>query len=302
MAIRIPLRARMRARAARTLVASLLFAALALAGCAHKSASDGETASSSATGKLLAAGPGDAVTDEGRGREFYPLTVGNSWDYHAFIRVKILDDTDPPPPNVPDLDFVVHAQIAGARLMGGLEYFEHRETVPPDLPYEGMFLRQDRSGLFQHFAGDAQPAITVDRSAADPVETRVLANIDRVVVDPARRDAIRRAAAEAVAKLAQMRRGVTGIRPSTAAGPAPGDLTLLSYPLSPGASWTVFDWVLTREVERHERITLPIGRVSAWRIRATSKIAGPHDTMDLWYSDLGLLRVRSHMEGYALIE
>jgi hypothetical protein len=49
--------------------------------------------------------------------------------------------------------------------------------------------------------------------------------------------------------------------------------------------------LFARIVVAHQRLHVPAGTFNAWRIRQTSELFGPDDTVHLWYSRSGLLRI-----------
>jgi len=78
-------------------------------------------------------------------------------------------------------------------------------------------------------------------------------------------------------------------------------LTMLSYPLRPGASWIVRDSPrFVRTVVGLDMIHVPLGSFPAWALRGDSELFGPNDRVGFWYSRLGLLRIRYHVEADAV--
>jgi hypothetical protein len=57
-----------------------------------------------------------------------------------------------------------------------------------------------------------------------------------------------------------------------------------------------------RIVVGRDRINVPLGTFAAWKLRGTSELYGPEDRVHLWYSNLGLLRFRYHVEADAVDE
>ena len=120
--------------------------------------------------------------------------------------------------------------------------------------------------------------------------------MDHAFADPRRREALRRAVDQVSAKLSAIR--LTAIPGQ--GGPAPGEITLLRYPLSVGARWVVRDSPrFTRVVVARERVRVPAGVFAAWRLRGGSERFGPEDRVDFWYAPAGLVRIQIHLVGDA---
>jgi len=274
-------------------MAALLALSSTCAGCKSKYSDPG--ARDGVTSQLLAARPGDTGTNVGVGRAFYPLAVGNRWDYRIHMTSVIITDAGPQPPV--GVEAALAAEIAGTQQVGDQTYFLQTEfdptLVPP--PVAVAFReRQDRLGLFELDESGPTSDLTLDGPAPDPTSSDLAVYVDRTIVDPAQRAAFRRAAAEVAAKLALVRRGGVRSRPNTGAGP--GEITMLSYPLVPGVSWIVRDSPrFARVVVGRDRVTVPLGTFTAWKIRGTSEVFGPDDRVHFWYSDLGLLSIRLHV-------
>jgi hypothetical protein len=143
-----------------------------------------------------------------------------------------------------------------------------------------------------------QQNVTTDGVPGGPDAAALAAYVDRTIADPAQRAAFQRAAAEVAAKLALVRPIVTGLH--TGNGARPGEITLLAYPVFVGARWVVRqDPSFGRVVVGRERIRVPLGTFASWKLQGTSELFGPADRVHFWYSNLGLLRVRFHVEGEA---
>jgi hypothetical protein len=273
----------------------MLTLSLGFAGCSHKySADDAALDGTGVTTELLAPRPGDGSgQDFRRARQIFPLAVGNHWDYHVRMRNEIITDAGPQPPVVEEATATI--AITGTRQVGDREYFAQEVTQEsPGKPGLGttFLVRQSRLGLFELDAAQPQEGVTVDGAPADPAGADLIANVDRSITDPARRAAFHRAAVELAAKLSLLRPAV-GRHPQ--AGADPGEITVLSYPLYVGARWIVrADPRFARMVVARERIALPLGTFPAWKLRGTAELFGPEDRLHLWYSNLGLLRIRFH--------
>ena len=272
-------------------------ALFAVSGCSHKySADEASPGGTGAASELLAPRPSDGGFDFRRGRMFFPLAVGNHWDYHIRT-VNQLFTPDPQPPQVDENPFAI--EIIGTESVGGREYFLQSEFDPRVVPPSGAVfrVRESRFGWFDLDTITAQSAVAVDGAPAGPGAADLAAYVDRAVADPRQRAAFQRAAAQVEAKLALVRPVFGGLHPRPqGGGAAPGEITLLSFPLYVGARWIVRDDPLFgRIVVARERVSLSLGTFPAWKIRGTSELFGPEDRVFFWYSNLGLLRVRYHI-------
>lgn len=272
--------------------AALLVFSIAHAGCSHRYSAD--DAGTSMASELLGVRPGDTGIDFSRSRSLYPLAVGNHWDYRVRTRYQIIDPAGPPPV-VGESPYTI--DIVGTSTYDGREYFLQSQGDPRRGAVGLAFpLRSSRFGLFELELIRAQDAVSA-ATPVDPAAADLAAYVDRAIADPAKRAAYRRAAAELAAKLAGVRSTLGGLDLLTPPGAAPGEHTVLSYPLYVGARWVVrTDPRFGRIVEARERINVPLGTFGAWRIRNTSEQYGPNDRVHFWYSNLGLLRFRYHVE------
>lgn len=265
---------------------------LALPGCSHRYAGDDSADGSGVASELLAARPG-SVMDFG-GRLIYPLALGNHWDYRIRTDSQITTDAGPQPPVVTERPWA--ADIFRTAQTGDLSYFIQSEGDPSSACAhcdEEFWMRESRLGLFELDNVGARPGVTVDGASSDPEAADLVAYVDRTVADPGQRAAFHRAATAIAAKLALVRPIPGGTRP--ALGAAPGEITLLSYPLHVGERWIVRESPrFARIVVGREVVNVPLGTFPAWKIRGTSELFGPDDRVLFWYSNLGLLRVRVH--------
>ena len=123
------------------------------------------------------------------------------------------------------------------------------------------------------------------------------AYLDRVIEDSAQRAAFRRAAEQLLARLEATRHSASLSGAPERAGPDLGELSLLRYPLRVGARWVVRQSPrFARVVVARERVVLPAGVFTAWRLHGVSELYGPNDRVRFWYSAAGLLRVSVHYE------
>jgi len=285
--------------------ATLLALGAGLGGCSHRDSADGSDSGSlagtGAASGLLAPRPGDVDFDLRGGRLFFPLAVGNHWDWRIHAVNTITTDAGPQPP-----DTTVHpwsAEIVGTSQVGVRTYFIQSQydprVVPPPVSL-GFYVREDRLGLFER--GPAgEPDVTVDGEAgADPVAAGLAAYVERTVADGAQRAAYARAAAQVAQRISIIQLG-SGLHRRRQTGADPGELTTLSFPLRPGVSWIVRDSPrFVRTVVGREMIRVPLGTFAAWGVRGGSELFGPNDRVRFWYSPLGLLRIRFHVEADAV--
>lgn len=225
------------------------------------------------------------------GHTFYPLTIGNRWDYVGRVRMLMLNADDQPLEDlVWDSEFT--RELVGTAELSGREYVIERESGFQDSPFGDHydvawvwlhFVRQDRSGLF----------------SADTV----------FVTPPAKAQAIERdgmipgrgAAFAAAMRRIESRRGrvreLLGRLPL--AGVKPGEVTTLQYPLHTGARWLIRNdpgFVVEALVEGHEVLELPAGRFPAWRVRILLQIDDPPTGVRVWYGTSGFLQMTIHDE------
>jgi hypothetical protein len=276
-------------------VAALLMLATGLAGCSHKDSGDDATmGATSAATDLLA--PRLTVGGLGFARARYPLAVGNRWDYRLSGTHQVITDAGPQPP----MTFVEtqRVEIVGTERIGEHEYFVREVSFPQSgSPYsEYVYMREDRSGVFI-LPTEGGYVGSPGAGAVGPRFVRQLgAYVDRTVLDPGRRDDFQRAVASMVVKLAAGRPTI-GVESAKAQRAEPGETTELRFPLFVGAHWSVFEGSgFVRSVVGRERIRVPLGAFSAWRVRETSNLLGPADRSYLWYGAVGWVHERYHYE------
>jgi len=276
-------------------VAALLMLATGLAGCSHRDSGDDATLGATGAATDLLA-PRPIADGLGFARARYPLAVGNRWDYRLSGTSQVITDAGPQPPTT----FVetMRVEIVGTERIGEHEYFVREVSFPESgSPYSlYVYMREDRSGVFI-LQPEGGYVGSPDAGAVGPRFARQLgAYVDRTVLDPGRRDAFQRAVASMVAKLAAGRPTV-GVESAKAQGAEPGESTDLRFPLSVGAHWSVFEGSgYVRSVVGRERIRVPLGAFSAWRVRETSDQSGPADREYLWYGAVGWVHERYHYE------
>lgn len=295
------------ARALTAARALSLCALLAIAGCSQHAAGTlpSDDARAGASRLLGPSSDGGSPSEwagraassferQGQGASLYPLVIGNQWDYVITTRTTIVTDQGPQPPVVIEQPWV--AAITGTRELGLRTYFIQTESDPRVAAPSSMFLmRDDRSGLYLADAvGPDSPA-----ARAGPSTSALLReSVGQLLADRAQHPSFERAADAIAARLDIMRAGAAlQTRPG---GADPGETTQLRYPLHMGARWIVRDSPrFVRTAVGRERLELPAGAFTAWKLRGTSELYGPRDRAHFWYARAGLVRLAFHAEGDA---
>lgn len=253
---------------------------------------------------------------------YFPLQIGNQWTYSRDIVTLIRGDSCTPakcPPFATVRQYTEHRELTGTEWLFGREYvLEAQRTwgrltfsTTPDTTTYWIRYRQDRTGLYE-----ADVAVT-DPPGAEPVasnRTGAMASRDRPLSELVRERGAELSAAQAAGHDAAMTRMQAKLDVVTAAlasysvlsashpprrhgGVLDNELTRLKYPLRPGQHWTILDQPrFTSRVVRRERLELPAGRFSGYKIRIDADGFGPQDRVFLWYSRQGLLKFDVHLE------
>jgi hypothetical protein len=228
---------------------------------------------------------------------FYPLTIGNHWEYQNDFSFRITPvGGTPGDPNVNHS--VLDVDLTGTEERFGREYVVQREA--DDQGYEANFLyRQDKSGLYNADPVTAQAAPvtrTVDPAA---LVARLLPNAPESVRNAYRAALTRMLEKQSAIRLAAFRGRLTPTsNAQAAAGPLAGEIAVLRYPLAPSKTWHVReDPLFVKTVEGQEGLDLPAGSFNGWRIRIDSEFFGANDQVHEWYGRDGLLQLEVHVEG-----
>jgi hypothetical protein len=256
--------------------------------------------------------------DESAAREFYPLSVGNSWVYHRDHSLVVEVIFGPPYKRVETFEGSVERRIDGTEDIDGVVYFVEGTTLTPSGRPAGRttfnLYRQDHSGLYVSDVPASGPVGTgesgpVDAGAGVAASASATAGLGaREAMGRRDRPIVRRA-------LREHQRKLDGIRASLAAddrpmfeapgrpgGLGPGEVLTLGYPLHAGAEWynRVQPFVVRSVVEARENLDLPAGRFPAWRVRVENELLDPADRVVVWYGRSGRLAVSIHTETLAL--
>jgi hypothetical protein len=250
-------------------VAALIAIASTLTGCSHKSG-DGSSTNTGGTTDLLAPSSSEAGVGLASRRSLYPLTVGNLWTYRVRTTDQITTDAGPQPPVIEEHPAVVGIEAA-AFINGDDRYFSQVEAAVRGDTLSGslFYVRSNRQGVFELDLSFAPNGLAISAPAVDPAAPALTAYVDRTIADPAQRIAFQHAADDVAAKLAAV--AVLGGRPRPGplrqgprTGAEPGELTLLSYPVIPGARWVVRDDPrFARLVVGRDQVHVPFGTFGA---------------------------------------
>jgi len=277
-------------------VALLLILPTGLAGCSHKGSGDDATmGAAGAPTDLLAPRPIVGGLGFASARARYPLAVGNRWDYRLSVTSQVITDAGPQPPMT--IVEPLRVEIVGTEHFGQHEYFVREVSLPQSGSRysEYAYMREDRSGVFMlpsmAYVGTPDAGMAGSRLAR-----QLCAYVDRTVLDPGRRDAFQRAVASMMVKAAAGRPSVSG-ESAKAQGAEPGERTEVRFPLFVGSRWFMFEGSqYVRSVVGRERVHVPLGAFSAWKVRETSALFPPAYSAYLWYGAVGWVHERYHNE------
>ena len=235
---------------------------------------------------------------------FYPLDIGNHWSFARTITTQTIpNEGQPGDPYVGESTMDV--DLVGTAERFGREYVVQREDLSRSL-----------TRLLDRFSLSPGSRRTLQRrSRAWGYGIRARCRVERVVerlTPSTSRMAERLAYQQALRRVWEMRERIehvalVGRMPVGSAvedrpGPLTGEIALLRYPLHPGSTWNVReDPLVVYLVEANERVALPAGDFSAYRIRIDwPDVFGPNDRALVWYGRDGLLKLQVHVEGQAV--
>lgn len=275
-----------------------LAALLVLAGCSRQHSNTSlSDAPEAGTARLIGPDLGSPSGVPGRGGSFYPLAIGNQWDYTIRARTTLVTDAGAQPPSL--IEFPWEVSITGMLHATRRGYFIQQESDPRLAAPSSMFLlREDRSGLY--LMEGVMPLETATR-ATPSAAAQWRSRVDDVLAVAPHAAAFARAADAISARLELAAGG--GLRRHKGGGPDPGELSFLRYPLRPGARWVVRDVPrFTRTVVARETLRLLAGTFDTWKLRGDSELFGSADRVHFWYAHAGLVRIRFHIEADATDE
>lgn len=244
---------------------------------------------------------------------FFPLELGNRWQYHRVFRISTSLYPELPPIETRSRIESFMSCVEPGTIGYVVEHRIQTDTTlfGPSVAHQWIRYRQDMHGLYEQDVSIAEPA-SCEQSATEqprPSVTEVgedwlIAELTRSLhnssttraLDPAR---IRRAAATISRRLALLESARGSSAPTMAGGALPGELTRLEYPLLAGSTWNVREipWVVTSTVVGHEHLNLPLGKVPAYRVDMDiPTVLGPTDWLTNWYGRAGWLGEELHFE------
>jgi hypothetical protein len=225
---------------------------------------------------------------------FYPLTVGNRWEYVQHSAYQLIPNAGPAPP--PEL----MVQVVAREIVGAIT-IQEKEYLVELTGNEGFgsyaYFRQDATGLYE-WLPFRSPTAAVSRGH-DALEKLGLS-----ARSPAERDAYRLAAVEMERRIARVHANL-GRGAGTLSEPAPpgartDEWTRLRYPLEFKSRWEVSStavFPLAVEVAGVDNLKLPPGTLRGYRLRRLTSVGlGPNDTVLMWYGTSGLLQIVAHVE------
>ena len=301
-----------------TRVSLALLVGVILSGCGGSSTAP--TAPSATDHAALATGGASksiaqsgAQLAQSTGGDFYPLSVGNLWQYSRAFSLG--DEVGPPY----DIRSAVTRELIGTETLLDRSYVVEEERTVQDTRPGELFrtwtrYRQDRAGLYYADVCGCDPPILdggTGGSASQESSTRVDASTPSWEVlkgryAPEQQPAFEAAYARLKAHLNRARHALemASARMSRDPGPPGGandsEVGFLKYPLHVGSSWSIREDIrLTWTVEGVERIDLPGGQFTAYRIRVRYEGMQPDDEAIIWYGRSGRLAHRLHLSGIA---
>lgn len=240
--------------------------------------------------RVLAPGPSSNATVSGQSdltqgnsdQGTFPLEVGNQWEWRVNQVLTITQDGE----------FVSRNEVTW-RLTHELfcEHFDgsdhlvnvaETQRTSNGAGFGTWQYRQNRQGLWRSEGsvppppGCEPPFSAVD---ASPLGTTGLRDVDP-----------QQAKIEGFESLLQKQ-----LKPGT------DEIRLLAYPLHVGRTWTMAGpGSLRCTVEAYEELSLPIGKVFAWRIRLTWPNQNQTDEMLVWYGESGFVKRFTHVESNSI--
>lgn len=277
-----------------SIAAGLVAGVILITGCSTQTQSTAPAASRTAASVSTDATLDDPTSLAAIG-ELVDLRPGRVTQLDRVFRIwDVLPDGSLGP--VLEIPTEVESRITGTEVHDGRTY-KVEETIITEFGQEypnTLLLRQDRSGLYffqPEEARDAQPSIALGENDAPSLPPDLAAAWAMTADRP---QAWRAALARTLTKVALVRAIAAGslAGTTTLAGPPGGPLsdevTLLRYPLRPGATWDGLVGFNVWTVEAVGTTVLPVGRM--WTARLDIDLPGIFDGNDkvtYWYGAPG---------------
>jgi hypothetical protein len=247
------------------------------------------------------------------GGAFFPLTIGNRWHATAESHIAVVPTGGGPPTQEYSYRSDISRELSGTETLNGRTYTLLTETLiqfdnEPSTYTSRILYRQDQSGLYE---GEQPPLIQQPTPASLsgaakgiqagasrrplPSQLRARLPLEKVA-------AYERAWNELQDRKALVRGMLTGHR-SVSTGPQEDEITRLSYPMRPGAEWTIRSSpYFASAVEGVDHLRLPAGDFPAYRIRIDSEFFNENDSVHVWFGRSGQLQFRYHLTSIATDE
>jgi hypothetical protein len=229
--------------------------------------------------------------------DFYPLVTGNRWAYvsNTYSEARTLDGTlVSSGTQIDDIHRSIECETSayGESWLVQLDRYRTRGQSSDRLDW--VRLRQDREGLYELEVVPTDPypcgplaGVTMTPGAGVAANSRMVGGI----ADRRFRAAVERALRAKADLLGRL---------SSSSDLGATTLVRLKYPLHPGASWSIRpesngNPLFLATVEAQEVLALPAGRFPGYRIRITSSLFGPDDSVLIWFGRAGWLGMDAHV-------
>ncbi len=265
-------------------------------GSSHAPTSPGRAAGISGATRLDAA---TAAPSSG----FYPLAVGNRWDYLYEFDVT-LRPTGQPPTTETYRDSTDERIVCSEELLGRTYAVARRLNSGPVSPYWIRY-RQDHAGLYELDDYPASPPPCDSAPAASALHSRELPGPTWSTLAGRLGNVPNLAAWQAAWQRLEVRRAALDrlVHEFRQGGPQTGEIQRLAYPLNPNQSWVIRgDPPFTAEVERGTSLDTPAGTFRCWAVRIRSELFGPRDVIRFWYGRDGAIGYEAYFYDAAMVD
>jgi len=286
----------------RLLLLALVAVFAPLAGCSRPATSPIESSAAMAHGDLAfnASLPGELDAEWFGPDGVVDLRDGRVTEVENRFSVTFISPSEPPIPPFSVVETIRYT-VEGTQDIDGVRYVLEQEMLEGGPGLESLF-RQDRSGLYL-WQEDASWPLRDELAAAR--EGRIEDAVEAVISVAAKGDAGRAAALEAAwagirarrqAVAASLGLAAAGDLPIVQGGGPPGgagthEITMLRYPLRPGATWDGRVGFNIWTVEALETVLTPAGRLKAARLNIDlPDFFGPDDRYVTWWGAPGELK------------